>query len=253
MKWFPRRSGGGPFSSSSVATAEAPDAPDALGESHPSLALTDLFQRRAFQAESQPRHLHVLDLGPAVGANISFLAEHFPCSVEVVDLMASLQASAGSDAESAVADAIPGQGEAADLVLAWDVFNYLSKEQFRAAGRRLAQRCRPRAMVFAMIVTSAEMSRKPGSYLFTQRAAAPRPAIPTGGRLAPGSVSSGGGGNVRGGIELVYRREPGRRSSPRYRPAEVDGMLSGFSVERSMLLRHGIQEFLLARDGEGTD
>ena len=72
-----------------------------------------------------------------------------------------------------------------------------------------------------MIVTGKEMAREPGRYLLQESAA--------------------------GGVELVYRLDPARRPAPRYRPAEVDQMLPGFSVDRSMLLRHGIQEFLMVR------
>ena len=48
---------------------------------------------------------------------------------------------------------------------------------------------------------------------------------------------------------LVYdRRTPTERPSPRLAPAEVTNLLKGFRVDRSFLLRHGIQEFLLVKE-----
>lgn len=230
MKWFRRR--GGP----AVADDEPSPRPP---HSHPSLALSELLRTPPFDGRAS-RRLHVIDLGPALGENISFLAESFPCSVEVVDLFASLPALAGTDPEGTIDQALPADGEPADLVLAWDVLNYLSKEQFRAAGRRLAQRCRPGATLFAMIVTAPDMPHRPGSYLLRHS------------RAGGGRGGTGAGQPVESSIELLYRHEgeAGRRAAPRFRPAEVDAMLPGFSVRRSMLLRHGIQEFLLRRDSD---
>jgi len=208
VKWFRSRAATPPPGSAPVAAAP---------EVHRSPALGELFGLL-----HPDERLHVIDLGPAVGANISFLSERFPCSVEVVDLVRSLGPVVTGDAANAIARVLPEEGEPADLVLAWDVFNYLDRDLFRAAGRVLSARCRPGATLFAMIVTLPEMGREPGKYLLQA---------------------------ASGGIELQYRPEPGRRACPRYRPAEVHQMLPGFSVDRSLLLRHGIQEFLMLKDG----
>ncbi len=231
MKWFRRR--GGPAAADEEAATRPP-------HSHPSPTLSELLRTAPFTGREPSRRLHVIDLGPALGENISFLAESFPCSVEVVDLFASLPALPGTDPEGTISRALPADGGPADLVLAWDVLNYLSKEQFRAAGRRLAQRCRPGATLFAMIVTAPDMPYRPGSYVL-------RPAKAEGGR-----GGTGAGQPAESSLELYYRHEgdAGRRAAPRFRPAEVDAMLPGFSVRRSVLLRHGIQEFLLRRDPE---
>ena len=48
---------------------------------------------------------------------------------------------------------------------------------------------------------------------------------------------------------LIYERRTGAdRPSPRLAPAEVTGLLKGFRVDRSFLLKHGIQEYLLVRE-----
>ena len=48
---------------------------------------------------------------------------------------------------------------------------------------------------------------------------------------------------------LIYDRQTHiDRPSPRYAPAEITGLLKGFRVDRSFLLQHGIQEYLLVRE-----
>ena len=54
---------------------------------------------------------------------------------------------------------------------------------------------------------------------------------------------------LRDGGELVYRGPlTPSRPATRYRPAEVDALFPGFIVDRTYLLRHGVQEYLLARE-----
>lgn len=190
---------------------------------HRSLALAAHF------AEIDPEErLHVLDLGPAVGANVDFLSRRFVCKLEVGDLYRSLVADPrrfnDPDAEAATAlmhDALAPAGEPYDLVLAWDLLNYLTRPQIRALATLLAASCRPGARLFAMVVTRGEMPPAPLVYLLGEDG------------------------------ELVYRDLPGQvRPAPRYRPAEIDQLTPGFTVDRSFLLRHGIQEFLLLRSDQ---
>lgn len=169
------------------------------------------------------RHHHVLDLGPAVGLNISFFSKRFLCSVEVADLYRSLPAAAGDDPAATLDGALPADGETVDAVLAWDLFNYLEREQIAALARRLAARCRPGAQLFAMVVTGKEMPREPGTYPIREA--------------------------EEGGVDLVYRTDPTTsRPAPRYRPAEIEQLLAPeFQMDRNLLLRHGIQEYLALR------
>lgn len=229
MKWFRSRRNEPPAAGAGDAAAggEAGTAP----EIHPSLALGELF------AGLHPdRAVHVLDLGPAVGANISWFSTHFACSVEVADLYRSLPAAAGDDPAAALAGALATEGEAVDVVLAWDLLNYLEREQIRALCETLAPRCKPGAPLFAMLVTAREMPREPGTYLLQGEA----------GR--GGDEDDDGGGGEREATSLLYRvdRSAGR-PAPRYRPAEIDALSPGFEVDRNYLLRHGIQEYILRR------
>ena len=50
---------------------------------------------------------------------------------------------------------------------------------------------------------------------------------------------------------LLYRdRSRHTRPGRRYRPAEIDALTPGFTVDRTFLLRHGVQEYLLLREDE---
>ena len=161
------------------------------------------------------RRAHVLDLGPAVGSNIAFFGGRFLCSVEVVDLFGSFD---GSVRRSVAAD-----GDPTDLALLWDGLNYLDRDQIRELAALLAERCPPGAGVFAMVATNPEMPREPGTYPIRW----------------DGSKA-----------ELLYRgNRQATRPAPRYRPAEIDQMFEGFRVDRNFLLRHGVQEYLLVREG----
>lgn len=209
MSWFRSRRAAAP-----AAEEAAPAAP----EVHASLALAELL------GQLHPsRRIHVLDLGPAIGANVSFWTERFLCTVEVADLYPSLAGSRDEDPAAAVAAALP-RDEAtrpADVVLAWDLFNYLDRQRLRALGERLAARTRPGALLFAMLWTGKEIPREPGRFV------------------------------IQEGARLVYGVEAERtRPGPRYRPAEIAAMTPGFSADRNFLLRHGVQEYLLLRDPE---
>jgi hypothetical protein len=195
-----------------AADEAAPPAP----EVHPSLALAELLTQL-----HPSRRIHLLDLGPAIGSNVAFWTERFLCTVEVADLYPSLAASPDEDAAAAVAAALPlDEGmRPADVVLAWDLFNYLDRKRLRALGERLAARTRPGALLFAMLWTGKEIPREPGRFVIQE------------------------GGPLVYDIDTAHTR-PG----PRYRPAEIAAMTPGFSADRNFLLRHGVQEYLLLRD-----
>lgn len=215
MSWFRRRSPAEPADGGEDADAPAP-------ETHASLALGEVLA-----GWNPDRRLHALDLGPAVGPNITFLTDRFLSTVEVVDLHRSLPSAAGDDPARGVAAAVPESGQAADLVLAWDLFNYLERDQVKALSTALAQRCRPGAVLFTMIYTTPQMPRDPGTF--------------------PLGAEEDDEERIRG-ITLTYRVDrSSTRPCPRYRPADVDAMTPDFEVDRNYLLRHGVQEYLLQR------
>jgi hypothetical protein len=186
---------------------------------HPSLALPDLLSQL-----HPDRRLRILDLGPAIGSNLTFWNQRYLCTMEVADLYPSLVTAPEGDAVAAVAAALPaGDDRPLDVVLAWDLFNYLDRPRLLALGERLAARCRPQAILFAMLSTAKEIPVLPGRY------------------------------PIEDGSRLLYDVDATRqRPGPRYRPADIAAMTPGFSTDRNFLLRHGIQEYLLIRDAEAA-
>jgi hypothetical protein len=171
----------------------------------------------------------ILDLGPAVGVNIDFWSD-LGCRVHVADLHDSLHPSAPSWSEPEGDTALLPAGllpaaPAFDLVLAWDLLNYLTPPQMRAVARGLAACTRHGTMLFALIGTLRQMPPRPLRYRIVGRdrllyedgpAGAPRVAEAT-------------------------------RPCPRYRQPDLERGLPLFSVATSYLLRTGVQEYLFAR------
>jgi hypothetical protein len=216
MKWF-----GGKRRPPAPAPPAADAPPGGAGpvpEIHRSLALAELL------AELRPeQRLSVLDLGPAVGSNLEFLSERYRCRLRIADLWSSADrgrriADPDVDPAALMRDLVPADGEPLDLILGWDLVNYLTKPQIRALAECLAPACRLGARWFVMALAGQRIPREPLTY------------------------------ELREGGDLVYRDggEP-TRPGPRYRPAEIDELTPGFRVDRSYLLRHGVQEYLLVR------
>jgi SAM-dependent methyltransferase len=230
---------------------QGPPPPPAGPESHRSLGLASLLA--GFAGESR---LQVLDLGPAVGGNIEFLS-HFGCKLYIQDLYPALlplqAATAALPAPGAAtvatidraavreahetweplpdADHEPGlatrfaelldfpQDTRFDAVLIWDLINYLERREVAALARQLARFCRPGAQLFALISILKQIPAEPMRFRILDQE------------------------------HLAYEpRTAGTRPCPRYAPAELNELLRGFRLDRSFLMRHGIQEYLFTRE-----
>ena len=209
MSWFSRGSGkkASPSSSTAAAVAELPV--------HRSLGLAALLAE--LRRERKPQ---VLDLGAAVGSNVEFLSR-FECKLYIEDLYSALSAKSGGDAdERFFAELLPlPEGTRIDVVLAWDLFNYLNRKELARLAEHLARFCRPGALLFTLMSTQKEIPAQPIRFKIVDEE------------------------------KLLYDlRTSSTRPSPRFAPAEVRDLLRGFRVDRSFLLRHGIQEYLFVRE-----
>ena len=146
------------------------------------MALSDLFSRRRKEpAESEagasdgPVHPTkvlarfiaglssraqpvLLDLGPVVGANVSFFGEELGCKIIVEDL--------SKDIDRHVRDGVFDQFPAflakrftqppgsIDGILCWDVFDYLDKPSAKALGEQLTRLLRSDGVLLAFFSTS---------------------------------------------------------------------------------------------------
>ena len=154
------------------ATARAPmEKPEALN--------APLFRSLVDQLEAGGRHV-VLDLGPAATPMLDLLGR-FRCRVEIVDFagFGGIARMNAVEDEDETADALlaraeaflpayRGDEDALDLVLCWDIPNYLRPPALSALMRAIASRTRPGALAHALIVYSERsMPERPSRFLPT--------------------------------------------------------------------------------------
>lgn len=170
----------------------------------------------------QRTHSVVLDLGPAQSGIIALL-NRFACRLQIADLAEQLDALNGeSDPAQLAAMArasLPAPGPApADLILCWDLVNYLSREAFGALMDCVAERARPGAQVHMLVVYSASrMPARPSRYC---------PLPDQGLRRVPQSSEE--------------------RAAPRYTPEDLSRCMHRYRHERAKLLQGGMQEFVFS-------
>ena len=166
-------------------------------------------------------HLVVLDLGPARAANLEMLSR-FPCKLFIEDVhqvVASFHGDTASDL--AVLNEWRDQWNAqdvasVDVVLAWDLFNYLDSVLCQALIERLMPLLKPNAHLYLTVYSQKDMPSLPMQF---QLLAADR---------------------------MEYRPLTGAtRPAPRFNQTELTRRLRNFGVVRSVLLRNGMQEYLL--------
>lgn len=185
-----------------------------------------LFAMAVEAFDDDRRHV-VLDLGRARAGTVDLFGR-FRSRLDVVDLpghlseLPDIDQEGGHQAVERWLDGLmpPTRGERVDLVLCWNLLNYLPGAVIEALGQRLAARAAPRARLHALIEYQA--TRMP-----------PVPAS-----FAPA------------GLELLADPVAGAAAeiaAPRYSPKELEKRLPGFASEKTMLLGNGMQEYLYRR------
>ena len=196
-----------------------------------SFALPGLLERLG-----EDRKSRVLDLGPAHGATVEFFSQ-YSCKLYVADLYRSLMAHlADPEVDRLPARAEEGEDEAAaaaervrlfdellpypedtrfDLILAWDLLNYLEPEQIGVLGRRLAGFSYGVTRLFAMVAMHREIPARPCAF------------------------------RIRDAQTLDYEAlTPRTRPAPRHTEPALRRLLSGFDVASTCVLRNGMQEYV---------
>jgi len=162
----------------------------------------------------------VLDLGAARSDTIRTFGR-FRCRLDIVDLaeaVGALRDVTDPRLLRQLVDALlPRRGpEATDVVLCWDLINYLSAPALTAVMESIAVRCKSGALAHGLVYYSTRtMPQQPGSFvpLDDQRL-----------------INKGASGP--------------ERPAPRYSPEELARCMPRYTVERGRLLRNGMQEFL---------
>lgn len=124
----------------------------------------------------------VLDLGPARAGTVEFLNRFRP-RIQIEDLTHTLLSPAA--ANDPLRDLSFPDGERTfDLILLWDLVNYLSPDQTKDLSQRIAAVSTPDTVLYAQIWTTPAMPNEPqrihiadgGTIVHTPRSARTRPA-----------------------------------------------------------------------------
>ena len=203
-------------------TAEPQSKEPAPLEQRPSKALPLVLHRL-----SEERRNDILDLGAALGGNVRFLSR-WPCRLHIADLFSTLLNETPESLEDPEANfsrlcggALDlAQGEVFDLILAWDLFDYLRLDQIRALADLLTPHCREATQLFALTSYHKQIPARPGTYEILSQESL---------RYIPAGVAV--------------------KTSPQRKEPDLQRALAGFEVEQSFLLRHGQHEYLFAAHG----
>jgi len=188
------------------------------------------------------KRLTVLDLGPARASTVAYF-NGSRCRLGIANLPAGLAAlNAAGDKpgkQQLLRELVPAELFAAtDLVLAWDLLDYMDKATIAVFMNQLLACLRPGALVHAMVAYSASMLPEPPPPM-ELHVTAPAAGVAAQGRGGGQTVAAPGVGIMR--CESVVN---GSRPAPRYPTGILLDLMPGFRVERSTLLRNGVQEYL---------
>jgi hypothetical protein len=164
----------------------------------------------------------VLDLGPALGENIRrmegaklYIANFFESLIEGGPASINARTFAASCARLLQ---YPDDVRF-DLVLAWDLFNYLGLPEVQVLAQRLVALSRPGTLIMALLSIQKQIPDRP--YRFV----------------------------IRGQDTLRYEvQSKAMRDCPRHSEPDLLKRMAGFKVERGMLLRNGMRECVFVRD-----
>lgn len=110
------------------------------------------------------RRYDILDLGPSVARNILFFQPHVRCYYQE-DLLSLLQQQPGSELDSDTLNQyFSFQDAQYDMVLAWDLFNYLSMSAITNLGAYLHAHLRPGAQLHAILYPHGLMPEQPSIF-----------------------------------------------------------------------------------------
>ncbi len=162
----------------------------------------------------------VLDLGSAIGTNVEFFSR-FSRKLTVADVFRALESkptdkTADLDWDSIFAELLPhDEGTRFDLILAWDVLNYLDHSQIESLARQISRFCEQGSVLFALMATRKEIPARPRQYHIVQPE------------------------------KLMYRSATQAiRPCPSYKEPDLCRWMPQFQVKSTFFLRNGMQEYL---------
>jgi len=171
----------------------------------------------------------ILDLGPPIAANLAAL-QNFTQLFCILDLLRDLRSEPGrpSRMRSRVSDVLVrtpvDQSASFDVILAWDVLDYVDESESATIVRWLAVHATQKAQIFTVFSTGGVIPDQPSGFAMV-------------------------------GDDRIERRvpTPGVRPGRGLTPAEIDRLLGPFQVTRSFLLPHGAREVVAQRTADTPD
>jgi hypothetical protein len=107
----------------------------------------------------------ILDLGPVVGANVTFFGEQLGCRIRVEDLAADLDRHATEGTLEALpaffATRFTQAPQSVDGILCWDVFDYVDRRAALALSDALCRLLRPGGWLLGFFNTADTRGQKP--------------------------------------------------------------------------------------------
>lgn len=179
----------------------------------------------------------VLNLGGCSHGLVNMLSAYQAC-LHVVDLPSEINAIRQVDRDApgaaktmtAVLDALlPDlRDEPADLLLCWNLLNYMDTVALQGLAAALSSRLRSTARLHAVMEYATEhMASEPA--LWTP------------------DVGTESLDEARVDHVLVTAAGHASMPAPRYTPRQLEGLLAGFKIDATMLLSNGMQEHLFKR------
>lgn len=165
------------------------------------------------------RKYSILDLGQALGGNIDFWSQ-FRCRLQIEDFYRyylPLKASAPEDSDKPLLEGLLvfAPETSFDVILAWDLFDYLNLEELETLIRRLGTLCRRGTLLFALVSSLPRIPAEPIVF------------------------------RILDGERMIYDvRTQETRPCPRHQPRDIAKLMARFNVSHSFLLRHGVQEYV---------
>jgi len=164
------------------------------------------------------RKYEILDLAGASGNHVEFFSR-YRCRFHVGALeerLAEWQSDPDSDQPTDANDLLPlDEGIRFDLILCWNLLNYVNRDLLPSLSTHLHSHCRRGAWLHTFIHTSTQMPEQPGNFQLL-------------------------------GSERMRWHHPGTAltKSPQYPQRALEKRMHGFRSWQSRLLRNGLQEYL---------
>jgi hypothetical protein len=137
--------------------ASPPEAPSPAPRVDENLATSKVLPRLLASLLQAPTPV-LLDLGPVVGANVSFFGDRLACKIYIEDLFADIERHARAGTRETLPQtlalrSLPAEGSV-DAILCWDLFDYLEQGTGKALAARLTGLLRTGGVLYGFFGTT---------------------------------------------------------------------------------------------------